>query len=624
MDHIKVAKAKATLIRLGNATTGTLHLTTFHMIFREDPSEEEEPTKKPPREIWISYPIINEVERRPFNSTLGHSALRIRGRDFSFLTFNIASESLSKDVFESIMKLTCVSSIENLYSFMYKPGSLERKQNGWGLYDPIKEFERQGVFDTTTKRWRVTSINKDYKFSPTYPAKFLVPESISDNVLNYASKFRSKSRIPALTYYHKFNSCTITRCAQPMTGLKQNRSVQDEKFIAAIFSTTQVLDKIGAHQENLIVDARPTTNAMAQAAMGAGTEIMENYKDARKVYLGIDNIHVMRDCLNKVIDTLKNGDISSLPPNPELLQKSQWLKHIQLIMDGAIVISEHVHYNFSHVLVHCSDGWDRTTQLVSLAQILLDPYFRTIDGFITLVEKDWLSFGYRFAERSGHLSNEKNFIQLNDSNNTNQAQQVFQRLVNKNSSSHMKYTSPVFHQFLDGVYQILRQFPDKFEYNERFLRRLLYHTYSCQYGNFLYNNERERVENNIESRTRSVWEYFLPRKSQFTNPSYVAADAPEAERIIVPHTTHLKWWPELFGRTESEMNQPQTHAPDYLPTSSPSRNNTPTLTNNDDPVPTAAFDSMTLDVSTADEQKGTTSESNFFSKMAESAGLNVK
>ena len=31
------------------------------------------------------------------------------------------------------------------------------------------------------------------------------------------------------------------------------------------------------------------------------------------------------------------------------------------------------------VLVHCTDGWDRTPQITSLAQILLDPYYRTIE-----------------------------------------------------------------------------------------------------------------------------------------------------------------------------------------------------------------------------------------------------
>ena len=30
------------------------------------------------------------------------------------------------------------------------------------------------------------------------------------------------------------------------------------------------------------------------------------------------------------------------------------------------------------VLVHCSDGWDRTPQIVSLAQIMIDPFYRTV------------------------------------------------------------------------------------------------------------------------------------------------------------------------------------------------------------------------------------------------------
>ena len=31
------------------------------------------------------------------------------------------------------------------------------------------------------------------------------------------------------------------------------------------------------------------------------------------------------------------------------------------------------------MLVHCSDGWDRTSQVVSLAELMLDPYYRTIE-----------------------------------------------------------------------------------------------------------------------------------------------------------------------------------------------------------------------------------------------------
>lgn len=36
------------------------------------------------------------------------------------------------------------------------------------------------------------------------------------------------------------------------------------------------------------------------------------------------------------------------------------------------------------VLVHCSDGWDRTAQVCSVASVLLDPYYRTFRGFMVL------------------------------------------------------------------------------------------------------------------------------------------------------------------------------------------------------------------------------------------------
>jgi len=53
------------------------------------------------------------------------------------------------------------------------------------------------------------------------------------------------------------------------------------------------------------------------------------------------------------------------------------------------------------VLVHCSDGWDRTSQIVALAMLLGDPYYRTIDGFELLIEKEWLSYGLQFHLRHG-------------------------------------------------------------------------------------------------------------------------------------------------------------------------------------------------------------------------------
>ena len=365
----------------------------------------------------------------------------------------------------------------------------------------------------------------------------------------------------------------------------------------------------GAQQHNLIVDARPTVNAYAMQAVGLGSENMDNYRFATKAYLGIDNIHVMRDSLNKVIDALKESDLTPLTPNRDTLAKSGWLKHIANMLDGAGLIARQVGLQHSHVLIHCSDGWDRTSQLSALSQLCLDPHYRTLDGFITLVEKDWLSFGHMFAHRSGFLSSDKWFVIENeriggDSNrppfgndsgpghalenallsakgffNKNKSRdslgesdgemQAFDSDTPKRASTpskgssndkHItkpKETSPVFHQFLDATYQLLYQYPTRFEFNERFLRRLLYHLYSCQYGTFLYNSEKERVESNVREKTRSVWDYFLSRREQFLNDRYdetIDDNERGHERLIFPKPGEIRWWNELFGRTDAEMN----------------------------------------------------------------------
>jgi myotubularin-related protein 6/7/8 len=464
------------------------------------------------------------------------------------------------------------------------------------------------------------------------------------------------------------NKCTITRSAQPNVGVRLSRSPQDEKLVGAIFNSTKpnavtvrstpatprndgsssdltkveevtsdidslnvtsqpvedstenvsstqssmdVADVVngkiyGAQQTNMIIDARPSVNAMANHAKGYGSERMDGYKGAQKQFLGIDNIHVMRNSLEQVIDALKDSDLTTFPPNRMILEKSKWRKHIDLLLQGTRLIAHTIAIQHSHVLIHCSDGWDRTSQLSSLAQMCLDPFYRTMEGFITLIEKDWLSFGYMFRLRSGPLSHEKWFEIENDriagfrngedgvaeseltgnafESAISKAQLFFRRRnelgdedsdaeplhVESSSASHLTKlsdVSPVFHQFLDATYQLLRQNPTRFEFNERFLRRLLYHLYSCQYGTFLYNCEKERVDSKASERTKSVWSYFLSRRSQFINKNYDAEIdemVKEKASLLEVNPQDVRWWHELFGRTELEMNGPAAPPPPTL------------------------------------------------------------
>lgn len=50
-------------------------------------------------------------------------------------------------------------------------------------------------------------------------------------------------------------------------------------------------------------------------------------------------------------------------------------------------------------LIFCSDGWDRTSQVSALAQIILDPYYRTITGFCSLIQKVEISFIFVLCEK---------------------------------------------------------------------------------------------------------------------------------------------------------------------------------------------------------------------------------
>lgn len=687
----------------GQTRSGSLYLSDHHIIFvfpvpelaKEESGSSAESNPKAPvapktRESWISYPIIAQCTYRPTPPSSGiPSSIRLRGRDFTFVTFTFADDRAARETFEFIRSRTCrLDSIEKLFAFSHVPSPREREFNGWDLYDARAEFRRQGIGDKLVDRgWRISNINKDYKFSPTYPSVLVVPSKISDNVIKYAGSFRTRARIPTLTYLHPVNNCSITRSSQPVSGWRGKRSIQDEKLVAACFSgsastafpeitapapepspepardrdppsptgselevatreeldfsdTERLEDELidttneaydgktgkrllyGAQQSNLIVDARPTINAVANQLAGGGSEIMDHYKFATKAYLNIDNIHVMRDSLAMVIEAIKDADVSPLPPNRELLAKSGWIKHITGILDGAALIARRVGIHHSHVLIHCSDGWDRTSQLSALAQLMLEPYYRTIDGFIVLVEKDWVSFGHMFQHRTGFLSHEKWFTVQTDAlagstiqpgeddgrlgggsgggggvgggdaleNAIATARRFFKNRAgvasdnvdsdadastggdetpNSNrkhgpldpkEATHPKETSPVFHQFLDATYQLLRQHPTRFEFNERFLRRLLYHTYSCQYGTFLYNSELARREARVRERTRSVWDYFLARRAEFTNPDYDGGRIDDSvrgrERIIFPRLSDVRWWHQVFGRTDEEMNGP--------------------------------------------------------------------
>jgi hypothetical protein len=85
-----------------------------------------------------------------------------------------------------------------------------------------------------------------------------------------------------------------------MTGIMAARNLDDERMLTEI-------GKLSPNQQDsvklLIYDARSYINAMANKVMSGGFEnTRDYYRDCEIVFCDIDNIHAVRDAINKVYD----------------------------------------------------------------------------------------------------------------------------------------------------------------------------------------------------------------------------------------------------------------------------------------------------------------------------------
>nr|XP_035152521.2 LOW QUALITY PROTEIN: myotubularin-related protein 7-like [Callithrix jacchus] len=401
----------------------------------------------------------------------------------------------------------------------------EEREQGWVLINLSEEYKRMGL---PNNYWLLSDVNRQYRVCDSYPTELYVPKSATAHIIVGSSKFRSRQRFPVLSYYYKDNHASICRSSQPLSGFSA-RCLEDEQMLQAIRKANPGSDFV------YVVDTRPKLNAMANRAAGKGYENEDNYSNIKFQFIGIENIHVMRNSLQKMLEVceLKSPSMSDFLWG---LENSGWLRHIKAIMDAGIFIAKAVSEEGANVLVHCSDGWDRTAQVCSVASLLLDPHYRTLKGFMVLIEKDWISFGHKFNHRYGNLDGDP------------------------------KEISPVIDQFIECVWQLMEKFPCAYEFNERFLIHIQHHIYSCQFGNFLCNSQKERQELKIQERTYSLWAHLWKNWADYLNPLFRADHSQTQGTLHLPTTPcnfMYKFWSGMYNRFEKGM-QPGQSVTDYL------------------------------------------------------------
>eukprot|EP00466_Bigelowiella_natans_P012200 jgi/Bigna1/68893/fgenesh1_pg.7_\ len=371
----------------------------------------------------------------------------------------------------------------------------------------------------------------------------------------------------------------LLRCAQPHSGLTK-RCELEENMLVWIGQHTCPHSKA---KNMVILDCRPKLNAMANICKGGGWESTDNYKSTVE-FLNIANIHAVRDSFTglrglfyklkpirnhndhnnhslhhhhhyrasaaaaedvsiALVKTVAGGDpaaaaavaarIQRYRPILKALRKGKesWFDHLATIIDGANRIVDMMTVENVSVLVHCSDGWDRTSQVAALAQLQMDPHYRTMLGFSKLIEKDWIGFGHMFGLRNGHGKSRSN--------------------------PRDKNRSPIFLQWLDAVSQLVGQFPDHFEFNAEFLARIAECAYSCLYGNFLFDCERERQKHFVRAGTRSMWSTLL-LNDKYRNKSYVGEEK-DREVVLVPSSRKTAF--RLFLAFYARWDESQPRSP---------------------------------------------------------------
>ncbi|XP_022606218.1 myotubularin-related protein 9-like isoform X1 [Seriola dumerili] len=516
-DHIKTANVEDVVLRqpLHPPSRGTLCITGHHLLF----SDRGEGSS---RQVLLLLRNIDAIEKSVEN-LLGYSALfsnagrseRISGssgtitikcKDLRVLQLDIPGMEQCLNIARSIETLSCLDCVSEMYPFFYRPTDLSLEDQ-WGLSSPEKLYSQVTELHD---RWRLSTVNREHSVCPTYPSAVIVPKDINDDMLVKAAKFRQGGRFPVLCYYHRKNGMVIMRSSQPLTGANRKRCREDELLLEAV---------IDGSDKGYIIDTRSSQQAQQVRMTGGGFESKSCYSRWKRLHRQVERGKALQESLIKLVEAC--GDEShNMDRWLSKLENSKWLSRVQTALSTAGLLAECVERDGHSVLVHGSEGTDSTLLISTVAQLIMDPCCRTLEGFLALLEREWVQAGHPFQQRCAHSAH---------------------------SHARLQQESPVFLLLLDCVWQLWRQFPLALGFSEALLLRLATEAYASNYGTFLCNSDQERCSLGVKEKTHCLFQALLrpEERERYSNPLYE-----RTELAIWPsvHPQSLQLWRGYFLR----------------------------------------------------------------------------
>ncbi|XP_042537476.1 myotubularin-related protein 11 [Dipodomys spectabilis] len=433
----------------------------------------------------------------------------IHGRDFRLLRIGFEAGGLEPQAFQVTMAIVQARAQSN-ETQQYGGITLSKAGQGSGFRKPPiplletledweMELKKQGA-----KGWRVSTVNERFDVATSLPRYFWVPSRILDSEVRRTFGHFRQGRGPRLSWHHPGGS-DLLRC-----GGFYNASDPNKEDIRAVESMLQA-----GHSEVVLVDAMDELPGLA---------------DVQLAHLKLRAL-----CLPD----------SSVAEDKWLsaLEGTRWLDYVRACLRKASDVSVLVTSRVRSVVLQERGDRDLNGLLSSLVQLLLAPEARTLFGFQSVVQREWVAAGHPFLTRFGGTGASEE--------------------------------APVFLLFLDCVWQLLQQFPAEFEFSEFFLLALHDSVRVPDTLTFLRNTpwERGKQSRQFNSYTQvytpensqspdgncinvqlSVWDWDLRYSNeqilQFHNPGYDPEHCPESwfprqPNFMVPGPPRSMW---LFSR----------------------------------------------------------------------------
>ncbi|XP_056651257.1 myotubularin-related protein 9-like isoform X1 [Monodelphis domestica] len=472
-ELIRTGRAEALLLPGPGQSTvrGTLCITSHHLLLSAGHGS--------PSDLWLLLHNVDAVEKRVAGNS---GTITLKCKDLQVLQLEIEGLGETLDIASSIEALSSLESVTTSYPFFFRPQSL-RLGDAEDLYPP-DHFYQQVALETDA--WRLSTVNRDFQVCASYPPALVVPRGIGDEVLARSAHFRQGGRFPVLSYYHSTNGTVMLRSSQPLQGANRRRCAEDEELLRAALA-------LGG-QRGLVLDTR-SAQAVKQARItGGGTEAKAAYPGWKRLHRPLERGRPLQDSFVRLVEACTDPSLS-MDRWLSRLDGCRWLTHVKEALTTACLVAQGMDREGVCFLVHGAEGTDATLLVTSLAQLILDPKCRTMHGFQSLLEREWIQAGHPFQQRCAHSAY---------------------------AQGRPKHEAPTFLLFLDCVWQLSRQFPLSLEFGEGMLLALFEHAYASPFGTFLCNSEKERYLCEVKTKTHSLWSSLNQSKERqrFCNPIY--------------------------------------------------------------------------------------------------------